>query len=578
MNLSLAAAALSPRDITTVLAALAVMLVTARLLGELARRVGQPAVLGEILAGIVLGPTILGVISPNLFASLFPTEGAAALGLEFFIALAVTLMLLAAGLEVDLSSALKQGKSTLLVSVTGIVFPFALGAGMAWLMPGELGLHDESLLTPFALFFGVALSITALPVIAKILIDLNILKSDMGMLIMSSAMINDLLGWIGFAMILAMLPQTGEAVTGGLMQTIGMTLVFLAVMLTGARWAANRVLPFVQAHFAWPGGVLTFVLAAGILCAAYTEYLGIHSIFGAFIAGVAIGDSRHLRQETRETIHQFIMNVFAPIFFAGIGLRVSFVASFDLSMVLLVLVVALVGKVGGCYLGAKWAGMASRESLAVGMGMSARGAMEIILAQLARSVGLITDKAFVAIVIMALATSLLAGPAMQRLTQKRQRRRIAQVLSERQYVPGLAADTCQGAIEELSAVAGRILKLDARAIAEAAWQREQLAPTGLERGIAVPHARLANVSRPLIVIGRSARGVDFNASDGRPARLVCLIVSPEGDALSQLEMLDMIARAFSNPATLADARGADNYTQLLAALNRPEHDGAKDVA
>lgn len=562
---------LTPADITTLLAALAVMLVVARLLGELARRFHQPAVLGEICAGILLGPTVLGLIAPDLLDSLFPTSGNVAIGLEFFIALAVTLMLLAAGLEVDLSSALKQGRATVLVSLAGMIAPFVLGFGVAWLLPDLLGLDDPELKLPFALFFGVALSITALPVIARIMIDLNLLRSDMGMLIMSSAMINDLVGWIGFALILAMVPQSGEQVGGSLAETVGMTLLFLAIMLTAARWAAHRALPFIQAHFAWPGGVLTFVLAAGIACAAYTESIGIHSIFGSFIAGVVIGDSRHLRSNTRETIHEFVMNIFAPIFFAGIGLRISFVESFDLVLVLLVLVVALIGKIGGCYVGARWAGIHHRPSLAIGMGMSARGAMEIILAQLARSAGIINDKAFVAIVIMALATSMLAGPAMARLTRGTQRRRLTDLISEPQYVADLDAVTARQAIEQLAAVAGPLAEVEPADILDQAWRREQLMSTGLSDGLAVPHARLANLKKPLVVIGRSTGGVDFNAPDGRRARLICLILSSAENPETQIEMLGVIASAFADTDVRRDAMAAENYTQLLAALNRKAH-------
>jgi len=568
--------ALTPNDITTLFLSLAIILLTARLLGEIARRLGQPAVLGEILAGVVLGPTFLGAISPDVFSSLFPLEGNVSLGLEMFTAVAVTLMLLAAGLEVDLTSALKQGKATLLVSTTGMVFPFICGISLAWFMPQMLGMEAGSDKLPFALFIGVALSITALPVIAKILLDLNLIKSDMGTLIMSSAMINDLIGWIGFAMILAMVPGDTDAAENGssLLQTMSMTLLFIGVMLTIGRWLSHKTLPWVQAHFEWPGGVLTYVMIGGILCAAYTEWLGIHSIFGAFIAGVAIGDSRHLREGTRHTLHQFIMNIFAPIFFASIGLRVSFVESFDWGIVLLVLAVALIGKIGGCYIGAKWAGLTRRESLAIGMGMSARGAMEIILAQLAKEAGLINDKAFVAIVIMAIVTSLIAGPAMQKLTLRRQKRKLSVILSDKQFIPDVAAIGRREAIAELATQAAELSGLDAVTITETTWQREELMSTGLSGGIATPHARLDNLKSPLMIIGRSTRGVDFDAPDARPAHLICLLLTHKDDPDSQLEMLDMIGRTFSNPATVSDAAEASNYTELLAALNRPHPEDA----
>ena len=237
----------------------------------------------------------------------------------------------------------------------------------------------------------------------------------MGMLVISAAMLNDLVGWIGFAVVLALLPRDpAVAAEGhGVVTTIALTLLFLGAMLTVGRWLAHRVLPYVQSRWSYPGGVLGLVLVIALVSAAFTEYLGIHSIFGAFVAGVAIGDSHHLRERTRDTIHQFVMNIFAPVFFASIGLRINFVASFEFSAVAIVLIVALLGKVIGCYFGAKLARLSSRESWGVGFGMAAQGAVGIILGQLARQANLITDELLVAIVIMALATSLIAGPAMQ---------------------------------------------------------------------------------------------------------------------------------------------------------------------
>ena len=359
-------------------------------------------------------------------------------GLEAFFVLAVCLLLLVAGLEVDLSIA-PQGKAAVLVSVLGMVFPFVVGAGVAYLLAVNadnlIGYNTESgSPIPFALFLGIAMSITALPVIAKILMDLNMFKSDMGMLIMSSAMVNDLLGWIGFALVIAMILPEGESALS-LQFVIPATLVFVGFMLTGGRWLADKIIPWVQAHSSWPGGILGFVFVLALLCAALTEWIGIHAIFGAFLAGIAIGDSKHLVARTRETIEQIVTYIFAPIFFAGVALRVDFWADFDIVIVLIVLVIAIIGKVIGCYVGAKLAGMNKRESWAIGFGMSARGAMEIILGQIALSFGLIEKDLFVAIVIMAIVTSVIAGPLMQKLLDRRQQKKFSDLLSSKAFIP-----------------------------------------------------------------------------------------------------------------------------------------------
>lgn len=567
---TLAAGAFTPHEITVFLMSLAVMLGLAKWLGEVARRYRQPSVLGEIFAGVLLGPTVFGALAPDAFHTLFPTTSNVPIALDGLTLLAVILLLLVAGLEVNLGVVRKQGKATLFISSTGIFFPFILGFGMVWLLPGLMGQPDPQMKLPMALFVGIALSITALPVIAKILIDLNISKSDLGMLIMSSAMVNDLLGWIGFAMVLAMLPASGlgaEAAMGhGLAVTVAMMFIFLGAMLTVGRWAAHRVLAYVQAHFSWPGGVLMFVIVLAVFCASLTEWIGIHSIFGAFIAGVAIGDSRHLREKTRQTIHEFITNIFAPIFFASIGLRVNFVESFDLTLVLIVLAIACIGKIGGCYLGAKWAGMSRNESWAVGFGMVARGAMEIILAQLALDAGLIDQYMFVAIVIMALVTSVISGPAIERFIRRKQSRSLADVLTDKHFVPQLEAENCREAIVELSRRAAQITKLPEEEIINAVWLREQMLRTGLSDGVAVPHARLPSIKEPLIVLGRSKAGVDFDAADGRSSHIICLLLTPQHDQSAQLELLDMVARAFSDQIAREDTMKAASFTEVLAAI------------
>ncbi len=561
---TLAAGGLDPAAMTALLLSLAVLLGLARLLGEVATRFRQPAVLGEILAGILLGPTFFAAISPEAYAWLFPAEGPVRIGLDAFVVVSVCLLMVVAGLEVDLSSVWRQGKVAAFVSTTGVLIPFVLGAGLALLMPRALGMDPSAAPVPFALFVGIAMSITALPVIARILIDLNMLKSDLGMLIMSAAMVNDLGGWMGFALLLATIHGQGG---DGLIVTLVGTLLFVGLALTAGRWLAHRSLPYIQAHSSWPGGVLGFVLTIALLASAFTEWLGIHAIFGAFIAGVAIGDSRHLRERTRETIHQFITNIFAPLFFASIGLRVNFVASFDLPLVLIVLVIAVVGKVVGCYLGAVWAGLSRKESWAVGFGMSARGAMEIILAQLALDAGLVTERLFVAIVVMALVTSLIAGPMMQKLLQRPIQRSLAELLSEKQILLNLQATTVRQAIAELAARAGTLLaNLDVERIDREVWQREQIMSTGIGRGLAVPHARLPEIKKSTIVVGRSERGIDFDATDGKPARLIFLLLTPQDDQTSQIEMLRLIAVTFDSAETHQRALEAQSATEFLAAL------------
>lgn len=567
---------LTPQEIVVMFLAIGTLLGVARVLGELARRISQPAVLGEILAGVVLGPTVLGALWPEATAYLFPPQGHQAIVLDALSVLAISLFLLVAGMEVDLSTIFRQGRLALSVSVWGMVFPFATGFAAAYAFPRLMGGEPDASTLVFALFFATALSISALPVIAKTLMDLNLYRSDLGMIVVAAAIFNDLIGWIIFAIVLGLIGAEGGGKHGGLpiQHTILLTLAFAVGMLTLGRWAVHKVLPFIQAHTSWPGGVLGFALTSALLCAALTEALGVHAIFGAFLFGVALGDSSHLREETRTTIDRFISFFFAPLFFATIGLRVDFARSFDLDLVLIVLAIACFGKVIGCWIGAKLGGMAPREAWAVGFGMNARGAMEIILGLLALQAGLIRERMFVALVVMALVTSVISGPIMQRLLRQKKARRLGEVLSAKTFVSPLAAATRWQAIAELGAVAAKVAGVDPQTVIDAVTAREQIMGTGLPHGVAVPHARLAKLSQPIVALGRSEHGVDFDAPDGRLARLIFLILTPVDDGGAQLEILADIARTFDRPEAAEEAMNAESFTALLAWLNstsQPAH-------
>jgi len=563
---------IAPSELTVLLLSLAVLLGLARLLGEIARHLSQPAVLGEILAGILLGPTVLGAISPDFFTWLFPAdaEHATRIAINGFITLSATLLLLVVGMEVDLSTVWRQGRATLMVSALGMLFPFSLGFGLAYTLPGLLSGAGAGQPLAFALFVGIALSVTALPVIAKIMMDLNLAKSDMGTLVISSAMLNDLVGWIGFAVVLALIPLGAAAANDqpsvGL--TIAATLLFLALMLTLGRLLLHRALPYVQAYTSWPGGTLGFVFVVALVCAALTESLGIHSIFGAFIAGVAIGDSSHLTHRTRDTINQFVTNFFAPIFFASIGLRVNFVDDFVWQTVVVVFAVALTAKVIGSYLGARWAKMGPRESWAVGFGMASQGTVGIILGQLALTAGLITDQLMVAIVIMALGTSLLSGPAMQRILQQRTKRRLVDLLSDRHIVMALKSQDVPGVIHELTERAAAITGVDQAQLESAVLERERVMATGLPGGLAVPHARLGDINKPCVILGRASPGIDFDAPDSHPARLIFLLLTPLEQPESQIELLNLVSNTVGDPTVREEVLNAGSTTELLAAVNR----------
>lgn len=405
---------LSQYEIMSLLIQLSVMLLMGRLFAEAARKIKQPAVIGEILAGIILGPTILGMLNPDWFQGLFPS-GSSALVLDGFVQVAVVMLLFIAGLEVDLHIVLQQGRQAFYTSTLGLIIPFAIGFMFPYFFPEFFGSTNETRHLAYSLFMGTSMAITALPVIARILMDLGIFKSRMGMLVISSAMINDLIGWLIFSVVLGMI---GKAQNISLWNTVLLTVGFTVAMLTVGRWLINRGLPWVNQKLAWPGGLLSLALALCFLAAAFTEYIGIHAVFGAFIVGVALGDSEHLSERAKEILHQFINNIFAPLFFVAIGLKVNFIANFDLLLTLAIIAIAFAGKIIGSGWGTRLGGFTWRESMAAAFGMNARGAMEIILGLVALENGLINEKVFVSLVIMALVTSMSSGPLMKWMLKK----------------------------------------------------------------------------------------------------------------------------------------------------------------
>ncbi len=403
---------LSHHDIITLLIQLATMLLAARLLGELARKLHQPMVVGEIIAGVILGPTVLGFISPDFFHEVFESSEMANVALNGIIQVAVILLLFIAGLEVELDLVWEQGKRALYTSLLSLSFPFIIGFTFVYSFPWVFDSVPEDKYLVFTLFLSTVLSITALPVIARVLMDLNMFKSKMGMLIIASAMVIDILGWLIFAVILSMM-DTGDSGKMSVGKTIGLTLGFTVILLSIGKYFLDKILPWINRKFAWPGGLLSISMVLCFIASAFTEYIGIHAIFGAFIVGIALGDSVHMPERAKEIVHQFVNNIFAPLFFVSIGLWVNFYENFNLTLILFILVLAFLGKITGGFIGARLGKLNVFQSLAVGFGMNTHGTLEIILGTIALNAGLINAEIFVSIVIMVIITIVISAPLMK---------------------------------------------------------------------------------------------------------------------------------------------------------------------
>ncbi len=397
--------------------ALSILLTVGLVFGQLMKRLHLPRVVGELLGGILLGPTVMRHFAPELFASLFPTTGNVAIGRQAFIQLGLLCFLFAAGLEMDVPALRRLGRKVLWTSGPGILVPFALGFGAVSLAPDLWGSHVLIGGWGPGLFLGTALSISALPVIARVLMDLGLIRHELGTVVLCAATLDDLIGWSLFAAILGSYAPGAHAHHPPWL-TLLLIFGFAAFMLTVGRWAVARLRRRVQAWVTWPGGLVGIGAVLWLGAAVVAEWIGVHAIVGAFLVGLALAQGREERDLPTEVVQQFAIGIFAPIYFVSIGLRTDFAAHFDLKLVAIVLVIACLGKIGGVAVGARLGGLEWRPALAVGFGMNARGAMEMILASVALEHGLIDESLFVALVVMALVTSMISGPAMARLLKR----------------------------------------------------------------------------------------------------------------------------------------------------------------
>lgn len=532
-----------------------------RALGMLFSRFGQPAITAEILVGIALGPTLLGRVAPELHGLLFPDDGTIHAMLESLGWLGLLFFLLVTGLETDLATAWRQRRDAAMVSVADLLIPMVIAFVPCLLVPDRY-LADPNQRLLFSLFVATIMTISALPVTARILQDLNIYRSDTSLLIMCALTINDVAGWVVFAVILGVATDDGSG-GASIMTVVAATTLFTGLFLTGGRWLSDRVLRQLDSWgLPQPGASLTFICLLGFLGGAITLHIGIHALFGFFIAGIMAGQSKALSEHTREVIGQMVRAVLVPVFFASIGLKIDFVSDFDLPMVLFILIIGVTGRYLGAWVGVRLTRRNREQANLISVAHVPGGEMQIVVGLLALEYSVITPKIFVAIVFGAIATCVIAGPWM-RTTLRRMRRMDDPMafFDTSRVVFDLSARSRDDAIRELAAVAAHTIGAQPEVLANAAVTREELRGTALDYGVAVPHGRLPSLMRPYIAFGRSAQGIEWNAADGEPVQLVFLILTPEDAADAQLQILRAVGVAM---------RREDNRISLIEASDEKE--------
>jgi K+:H+ antiporter len=406
---------LQPHTLLVFILQLALLLAAARGLGELCRRIEQPPVIGELLAGVLLGPSVLGLAAPSVQVALFPRDPLQFQLLEVIAWFGMIWLLLMTGLETDVAVLRNLGRAAFYASLFGMVVPFASAFALGWVLPARLlTAPDQRVL--FALFLATALSISAIPVIARILADLDLMRRNVGVVILGAGVTDDTTGWLVLSIITGIATRGRLSVGSAALAVLSTGAFVAAVWVFGAR-AVLAVLRWVDDRMEARYAMTTAVFVIMLLFAAVTESIGIHAVFGAFVAGLVIGRSPRVRKTTIEQIEALLIAVFAPIFFAYAGLKVDLAHGFELGTTLVVIAVACAGKLVGASAGAYWGGLGAWESLAIGSGMNARGAMELVIALVGLSLGILSPAMYAAIVLVAIFTSAIAGPLLRWTTR-----------------------------------------------------------------------------------------------------------------------------------------------------------------
>ena len=398
----------------SVLLALTVIMLTARLVGVLFAKLNQPAVIGEVVGGILLGPSLLGRFFPEVQAFILPPDAVPILGV--LSQLGVILYMFLVGLELDLGALRGTVSRTIAISLSAIVVPFAFGASLAVWLPDTLatpGVDRRS----FVLFIGIALSITAFPVLARILGDRGLQRTPLGTLALACAAINDAIAWCLLAFAVSIMQDTPAAA----LQTAALTALYIALMLTAGRRLAAAAVARLDRSARIGEQSVALVLVAVLLSSVATEFIGIHAIFGAFLIGTIIPHHSKVATQVTERIADIVRVMFLPAFFAFTGLRTEIgliESGQDWLICALIVLVATAGKFGGTAIAAKATGLSWRDSGALGILMNTRGLVELIVLNIGLDLGVIAPRLFTMLVIMALVTTLMTAPVLAALSSR----------------------------------------------------------------------------------------------------------------------------------------------------------------
>jgi Kef-type K+ transport system membrane component KefB len=390
---------------------LAIILIVCRVVGLLVKRLGQPQVVGEMIAGVLMGPSLFGLLLPNLQQTIFP-KGPTMSILYAVSQVGLVLYMFLIGVEFDLDLIRQRVRSAVSVSLAGIITPLVLGSLLTLVLLKQNELFSENI-EPWQamIFMGAAISITAFPMLARIILDRGLNGTSLGTLVLAAGSTDDAISWCLFAVVLAVFNRAPEIA----LLAVGGGVLYAGIVLFVGKPLLRRLGTIVERRGEMSAGMLSFVLALVMLCGWITDMIGIYAIFGGFILGVAMPRGA-FAQRLREHIEPLVTNLLLPLFFvfSGLNTSIGLVNTWSLwGITLLVLVVAVVGKGVACWLAARLNGEPNREAMAIGTLMNARGLMELILLNIGLQNGIIKPTLFTVMVLMAITTTLMATPLFE---------------------------------------------------------------------------------------------------------------------------------------------------------------------
>jgi Kef-type K+ transport system membrane component KefB/nucleotide-binding universal stress UspA family protein len=576
-------------SVVVFIAQIVALLIAGRLLGELMQRIGQPPVMGQILAGVLLGPSVLGMFAPTLWHELFPAGAQQKAMLDAVAQLGILLLLLVTGMETDLAVFRDARRPALSISLTGILVPFICGAALgAWLPEAMLPGPGRRVIT--ALFLGTALSISSVKIVALVVRDLGFLRRTVGQVIIASSILDDTIGWIIVSVIFG-LALHGTIDLASVTRSVLGTAVFLALSFTIGRRLVSHLLRWSNDNLTSEMAMITTIVVIGGLMALLTSAIGVHLVLGAFVAGMLIGQSPSLTARVDAQLRGLIVALFMPVFFALAGLATDFRALAKpefLSLAGGLIVLASVGKFLGAFLGGRLGGLGDAESFAVGCGMNARGSTEIIVASIGLSMGALNERLFTAIVAMAVVTTMAMPPmlrwALHRLpmsgeekarierTEHEERGFLGQI--ERLLVAvdaspsGELASRLAGLVAGVRRIPATVLQLDRPAAGDDPAARTT---TAAKAGVAAGDKAADNATEQIEITSRSKAlqaPADAIAAEAKKGYgLLVLGLEPASSAAAFDPLLMQCAESFGGPFAIVVARGAHRPAPAVGALN-----------